>query len=466
MCLVMGKMNDKNELELEKLREEIRLVTEEIIKLVQKRMSVASQIGTIKNNLMMKIEDITVEQDIARHVYDLGTQVGLNNEFIGRLLNLLFLESIKIQKSKMSIKASKLDHMAIFLKAKQLESEGKKIIHLEVGEPDYMPPDNVKKELLKTFDKRRVHYTQTNGIPVLRKLIAGDRSVNEENVIITPGARFAVFSAMVSTMSMGDELIISEPAWPAYRDCANFIGVKVKAIKTTLAQKWTLDLNQLEQMITPNTKMIVLNSPNNPTGKVIDRQQIDKILNMAENNDITVLSDEVYSMYSYVPYMSILDFEYDKSIMISSFSKSHAMTGFRVGYAISSKDIIDKISKIQAIAITSVAEPMQYAAVAAMNTQVTKNKILMKRRLDFIRKELEDMCCDFMNPDGGMYYFVKFSKDVDVNNTIFGLLNEGVAVAPGTGFGEAYFDFIRISACQPIKLLREGLKILRKVTDL
>jgi len=375
-------MSNENELKLEKLRDEMRIVTADIIKLVQKRMSIASEIGNIKDNLMMKIEDISVEQDIARNVHELGTQIGLNNEFIGRFLNLLFLESINIQKAKTSKKETKLDHMAMFLKAKQLESEGKKIIHLEVGEPDYLPPVNVKNELLKTFEKKRIHYTQTNGVPMLRKLITQERSVKEENVIITPGARFAVFSAMVSNISVGDELIISEPAWPAYRDCANFIGVKVKAVRTNVEQKWELDLDQLEQLVTSNTKMIVLNSPNNPTGKIIREREIDEILKLARKNDIFVLSDEVYSMYSYIPYKSILDFGYDKSIMVSSFSKSHAMTGFRVGYAISSKDIIDRISKIQAIAITSVAEPMQYAAIAAMNSNVTKNITLMKKRLD------------------------------------------------------------------------------------
>ena len=462
----MSDKKDKKEHQLEKLREDMRLVTADIIKLVQKRMSIAGEIGNIKNNLMMKIEDITVEQDIARYVNDLGTQVGLKTEFIGRLLNLLFLESIRIQKSKHSSKEPKIDHMVMFLKAKQLESEGKKIIHLEVGEPDYLPPVSVKNELSKTFDKKRVHYTQTTGVPILRKSLAKKRSVKEENVIVTPGARFAVFSAMVSTLSVGDEVIISEPAWPAYRDCANYIGVKVKAVKTNVDQNWDLNLDQLEQMITPNTKMIVLNSPNNPTGKIVGQQQIDAVLALAGKNDIYVLSDEVYSMYSYVPYKSILDFEYNKSIMVSSFSKSHAMTGFRVGYAISAKDIIDKISKIQAIAITSVAEPMQYAAVAALNADVTKNKILMKKRLDFIGRQLENLPCDYINPDGGMYYFVRFNKNVDVNKTIFELLNEGVAVAPGAGFGEAYSDFIRISACQPIKSLNDGLKIIRKITDL
>jgi aspartate aminotransferase len=269
----------------------------------------------------------------------------------------------------------------------------------------------------------------------------------------------------MSNTSIGDEIIISEPAWPAYRDCANFIGVKVKAIRTNVEQKWDLDLDQLEQMITPNTKMIVLNSPNNPTGKIIREREILGILKLAKENDLVVLSDEVYSRYSYIPFKSILEFEYDKSIMISSFSKSHAMTGFRVGYAISSNDIIDRISKIQAMAITSVAEPMQYAAVAAIKSNVTKNISLMKKRLDFIKSELENLPCQFVYPDGGMYYFVRINNNIDVNKIIFNLLNEGVAVAPGIGFGETYFNFIRISACQPTKLLNDGLKILKKVMN-
>ncbi len=458
-------MNNENKLQLEKLRDDMRLVTADIIKLVQKRMNIASQIGDIKNNLMMKIEDISVEQEIAKYVYEIGTQIGLNREFIGRLLNLLLLESIKIQSTKTPKREQKLDHMAMFLKAKQLELEGKKIIHLEVGEPDYMPPLNVKDELLKIYEKKQFHYTQTRGVPILRKLIAQQRSVNEEKVIVTPGARFAVFSAMASTLSMGDELIIFEPAWPAYRDCANFIGAKVKAIKTTVEKKWEPDLNELEELITPNTKMIVLNYPNNPTGKIIHKKEIYAIMKLARKNDIVVLSDEVYSTYAYVDHKSILDFEYDKGIMVSSFSKSHAMTGFRVGYAICSKEIVDKISNVQAMTITSVAEPMQYAAVAALSSNVTNNRTLMKRRLDYIKKELENLPCEFNNPDGGMYYFIRFKSGIDVNKLIFNLLNEGVAVAPGIGFGESYFDFIRISACQPMKLLSEGMKILKKVTS-
>ena len=141
------------------------------------------------------------------------------------------------------------------------------------------------------------------------------------------------------------------------------------------------------------------------------------------------------------------------------------MTGFRVGYAISSNDIIDRISKIQAMAITSVAEPMQYAAVAAVKSNVTKNISLMKKRLDFIKSELENLPCQFVYPDGGMYYFVRINNNIDVNKIIFNLLNEGVAVAPGIGFGETYFNFIRISACQPTKLLNDGLKILKKVMN-
>ena len=141
------------------------------------------------------------------------------------------------------------------------------------------------------------------------------------------------------------------------------------------------------------------------------------------------------------------------------------MTGFRVGYAISSKDIIDKMSKIQAIAITSVAEPMQFAALAAISSNVSKNATLMKRRLEVIKKKLKNLPCQFNNPDGGMYYFVRFDDNIDVTKTIYNLLNDGVAVAPGIGFGDAYFNFIRISACQPIKLLNDGLEILKKVTN-
>jgi aspartate aminotransferase len=173
-----------------------------------------------------------------------------------------------------------------------------------------------------------------------------------------------------------------------------------------------------------------------------------------------VLSDEIYSSYAYKSWKSILTYGYDKSIITQSFSKSHAMTGFRIGYAVSSPDIIEKMSKLQALAITNVSEPIQYVAMKALEADININAKTIKDRLESILKKARAMELDFVEPDGAMYLFAKIRQEnfdsVDFTNK---LLDIGVAIAPGEGFGN-YQGFIRISACQPEDTLNQGMQII------
>jgi aspartate aminotransferase len=355
--------------------------------------------------------------------------------------------------------------MTMFMRAKKLESEGKKIIHLEVGEPDYFPPRSVKDALVKAYERGQVRYTEPRGISSLRTEISKQfPGVEKDQVIVTPGARFAVFSAIVAAVSIGEEVLILEPAWPAYKECAEFIGAKTKVINTSLEQGWDPEFEQIEKLISKNTRMLILNYPNNPTGKIITQDILQKILGLAQENGIFVLSDEVYAGYAYSRFKSILDYAYDKSIMVSSFSKSYAMTGFRIGYAIGNKNIINKMTQIQAVAITSVAEPIQYAALSALRNKPTSNAQRIRKRLEFMNKRLKEMPLEFRPPDGGMYFFVRFNGDTkNTMDIIEDLLQKGVAVAPGIGFGRCYGNFLRISACQPIGILERGLDIIESV---
>jgi aspartate aminotransferase len=352
----------------------------------------------------------------------------------------------------------------MFLQAKRLERNGKKIIHLEIGEPDFLPSSRIKLALVRAFESGKVHYTEPSGIPILKKELAKKYRQFEAQVIITPGARFAVYSAIVSLVNPGEEIIIFEPAWPAYRQCAEFIGAKVKAIRTSLTNDWNPPMEQLEKFISDNTKMMVVNYPNNPTGKIIEENTFKKIVDLARKNNIIILSDEVYSEYSYKKVRSVLEYGYDKAILISSWSKSHAMTGFRIGYGISNKDIIGKMEKIQATAITSVAEPIQYAALCALKNKVTGNVNTIKRRMDIVRSRLDSMAVRYYRPDGGMYYFIQLDSDkIKTFSFIRELLEKGVCVAPGIGFGLNYEDFIRISVCQPVAALNKGLNIINSL---
>jgi aspartate aminotransferase len=333
---------------------------------------------------------------------------------------------------------------------------------MEVGEPDYPPPAIVGRALAESFKLKHYHYTDTLGIPKLREALARKQGVSEDQVIVTPGGRFAVFSAVASLLKAGQELITIEPAWPAYKECADFIGAKTKILKTTLESKWSPDTKQLEEMITPGTKIIVLNYPNNPTGKVLGNKIVEKILSIAKDHGIYLLSDEVYADYSFKKFSSISEYNYDKSILVGSFSKRYAMTGFRVGYGIARKDIISKMAKVQAIGVTSVAEPMQQAALAALGKDPSENVKMIKKRLDFVTAKLRQMSLRFVQPDGAMYVYPELSTGEDIP-LIEKMLDKGVAIAPGSGFGDSYKKFVRISACQTEETLEKGLGIMASV---
>ncbi len=209
--------------------------------------------------------------------------------------------------------------------------------------------------------------------------------------------------------------------------------------------------------------MIVLNYPNNPTGKILPTKIQDDIIQLAIKNDLYVLSDEIYSQYCYKDWKSVLLYNYKKSIVTQSFSKSHAMTGFRIGYAIANPEIIDKMAKLQALSLTNVSEPIQFVALQALYADTTNNSNIMKSRLDSLTEKAKEIGLDFVKPDGSMYLFAKVKKDgFDGTKFANDLLEHGLAVAPGEGFGD-YRDFIRISACQDEKKLMEGMAILDTV---
>ena len=493
--------------ELEQLRTEVLDTTSQIIRQVKKRMQLSQQIGHLKSRLNIDIRDEKVEQDIQKSVLALSEELELDSEFSVKLLDLILAESINIQQRQQQIlpdttkdfsgdnmrKKEKHDqtknpetittHLTIFLKAKQLEAQGKKMIHMEVGEPDYPPPLDVKTALAQVYELGHYHYTETKGILKLRESIC-DRinntshvpvSVSANQIIITPGGRFGLFTSFASLLKQRDEVIYIEPAWPAYRECAELVGAKSKSLMTSLKQTWNPDLNQLEELLSPNTKMIVLNYPNNPTGKILDSELVKKIVDMANDNGLYILSDEVYADYDFNnKFKTVLERGYDKAIVVCSFSKSFAMTGFRIGYTVASdKEIIDKIAKTQADVLTSVAEPMQYAALAALKKTdgnnnreniPSKNSNIIKERLDNICNRLRTMPLEFAVPDGAMYVYPKLSDTLQLDDValVNRLLDLGLATAPGSAFGSSYRDFIRLSACQPKYILDKGLNILEQ----
>src|SRR5574341_1807958 len=448
--------------EIDKLRDQMDKITLEMIKLLKDRTEISKQIGSLKNNLGLGITNEERESQLRTKVISLSKEMGLDEKIATMFLNFLLNESIKIQS------VNKQTHISVFLKEKSLEQQGKKIIHMEVGEPDFYPPKIVKKSLSEVYDKGFTKYGESKGMPEFRSALAkktADRyhtKTKTENVMVSPGARFSVFLTISTLLHPGDEMIIIEPAWPAYSENALNSGIKVRTVQTTLESKWEPSVDQIASMINPNTKMIVLNYPNNPTGKIVPKKLQDEIVQLAIKNNLYVLSDEIYADYSYGLWKSILSYEYDKSIITQSFSKSHAMTGFRIGYAVSHPEIIDKMAKLQALCITNVAEPIQYVSLKALDADTSDNTKTIKNRLDLVVKMAKNMQLDFVTPDGVMYLFAKIRKE-NFNATEFTnkLLDQGVAIAPGEAFGN-YQNFVRISACQPEKLLGDGMQVIKR----
>ena len=449
--------------DIENLRNKMDEITLEMIKLLKTRTEIAKEIGEVKKNIGKGVTDELREDNLRDKVINLCKNLGLDEAIATKFLNFLLNESVKVQSN------NKQTHLSIFLKAKSLEQEGKKIIHMEVGEPDFLPPKIVKESLENVFDKGFLKYGQVKGMPVFREELVKfiskkfNTNVTPDNIIVSPGARFSIFTAITTLLNPGDEMIVIEPAWPAYKDCALNAGIKVRTINTTLEDKWEPSLKQIENTINANTKMIVLNYPNNPTGKILPEKLQDDIIELAKKNDLYILSDEIYSQYAKADWKSILSYNYEKSIITQSFSKSHAMTGFRVGYAIADSTIIEKMAKLEALCLTNVSEPMQYVAMKALEADTSNNTNTVQKRLELLEQKANDMGLEFVVPDGAMYIFARVNKEgFDGVQFANSTLEKGLAVAPGEGFGD-YKNFIRISACQEETTLTEGMNILRDV---
>ena len=445
------------------LRNKMDEITLKMIELLKTRTDIAKEIGEVKKNIGKGVTDEAREDSLRGKVISLCNSIGLDETMATKFLNFLLNESVKVQST------NKQTHLSIFLKAKSLEAQGKKIIHMEVGEPDFLPPKIVKEALEEVFDKGFLKYGQAKGMPIFREALAKyvskkfNVNIQQDNIIVSPGARFSIFTAITTLLNPGDEMIVIEPAWPAYKDCALNSGIKVRTINTTFEDKWEPSLEQIKNTINSNTKMIVLNYPNNPTGKILNEKLQDDIIEIAKENDLYVLSDEIYSQYAKTNWKSILSYNYDKSIVTQSFSKSHAMTGFRVGYGIADSKIIEKMAKLEALCLTNVSEPIQYVAMKALEADTSDNTNTVQTRLDVLAQKASEIGLDFIAPDGAMYLFARVNQEgfdgVEFANST---LEKGLAVAPGEGFGD-YKNFIRLSACQDEETLVEGMSILSNI---
>ncbi len=334
-------------------------------------------------------------------------------------------------------------------KALKLESEGKRIIKLNIGDPDLETPPEIVEAAYDAMKRGKTKYSSSYGEKSLREKLASIHKVYPDNVILTPGSKFGVFSVMYLLLKDGGNVVIPTPYWTAYGLTAKTLGAETKLVKTEFDSNWQIDLETLESAIDKDTRMIILNNPNNPTSNVIEPKILDGIVRIADEKGIPILSDEVYADISFVKTKSILEYGGDH-VLVTGFSKTFTMTGWRLGYVIANTEMIEKLAKLNQITISNVPVFIQEAAIKALelgNEIKDKIKQVYRERAKLASDFLSESSLEFLEPSAPFYMFPR-KRGLDSEKFALKLLDDGVAVAPGTAFGD-YREHFRISLTAP-----------------
>ena len=456
---------------LEEIRQVVREIDDQILQLTGKRLELVKRIGEIKRKHNLPITNLNVEAMVIDKTLDRAKAIGLNENFSIKLMNLIIAESVKTQEGTSKNRSSFLYN--VLETVKELEAKGEKVIRLDVGEPDLASPIQIKDALKDhLYGREVIGYSSSKGLGVLREAIANDLNqkygadITEDQVLITPGGKFGIFAAIFSKVSFGERVIIPQPTWPVYENCTKLINGRVNAIHTTFEEKWRIDLQKIHDVCRVKPKLLILCSPNNPTGKIIPKKDLEEMVQLAEKKDLYILSDEVYQAYSFKSHNSILQLANSNFIYVNSFSKKFGMTGWRVGYAVSDKETISKIQKIIQISVTCVPEFIQKASFKALTMEQKRFEdysTKMKERIQIACKEIKGKYLKCIEPEGGMYIFPKSTIDgFQSMDFAYKLLDrKRVSVAPGDAFGE-YPEHFRISLGRNKDQIREGIKKIRE----
>jgi aspartate/methionine/tyrosine aminotransferase len=367
-------------------------------------------------------------------------------------------------------------------KAKKLEAMGKNIVHLEIGEPDFDSPSYVISAAKKALDNGFTHYGPSAGQPELREAIAihqgefNGYDVSPDRVIVTPGGKPVMFFSILALIEEGDEVIYPNPGFPIYESMINYAGGLPVPMKLEESKDFNANVEDLKKLITNKTKMIIVNSPNNPCGSVTSVEDLEKIAKLAIENDIVVLSDEIYKeMYYEGEHYSISRFEgmKERTIILDGFSKSYAMTGWRLGYGIFPEFMIEAITKLMTNSVSCTSVFSQMAAIEAIKgpRDFTLNMMQeFRKRREIVFNGLNSI--DGINcklPLGAFYAFPNISR-TGLSSEEFAnraLYDYGVALLSGTAFGEYGDGYIRISFANSEDNLSKAIDNLSKmVSDL
>ena len=360
----------------------------------------------------------------------------------------------------------------VLVKARALEAKGRDIVHLEIGEPDFDTPTNIVEAAVDALHKGYTHYGPSAGLPPLREAIADDVSrsrgikVKPEEVVVVPGGKPIIFFTMLALVEEGDEVIYPNPGFPIYESMINFLGAKAVPIPLREERDFRLDVNELKSLITDRTRLIIINSPQNPTGGVLNRQDIKDIAAAIGDRDIMVLSDEIYHRLlfegEHVSIASMPDFQ-SRTIILDGFSKTYAMTGWRMGYGVMRADLATHMARLMTNSNSCTASFTQMAGVEAVRgdqeSVARMNKEFMRRRDYFAERinRIKGFSCKV--PKGAFYMFPNIQKTGWKSKPLADTLLEeaGVAALSGTAFGALGEGYLRFSIANSIENIAKAL---------
>lgn len=369
----------------------------------------------------------------------------------------------------------------VLAKAKALEKQGRDIIHLEIGEPDFSTPKNIQEAAVKALKSGYTHYVPAPGIPELREAIAEYLSksrrisVDPEEVVVTPGAKPIIFFSILACVEPGDEVLYPNPGFPIYESMINFVGAKPVPMPLKEENDFRIDNDEVLSKINKKTKMIILNSPENPTGGVLSKDNLEAIADGVKGrDDLLILSDEVYSENIYEgkhESIASLPSMKEQTILMDGFSKTYAMTGWRLGYAAMRKDLAQKVTQLIINSVSCSCAFSQMAGVEALRGPQDEPKKMVeefRRRREVIvsgLNKIKGIKCK--KPHGAFYVFPNVkSFGMDCKKVSDYLLNKaGVAVLSGTAFGSYGEGYLRLSFANSVENIKKALQRISEALE-
>ncbi|MGO8704433.1 MAG: pyridoxal phosphate-dependent aminotransferase [Candidatus Brocadiia bacterium] len=367
----------------------------------------------------------------------------------------------------------------VLSRARAMESQGAKIIHMEIGEPDFDTPADIRHAAQRALDEGYTHYTAAAGLPALRRAIAEDVArtrgipVTAENIVVVPGGKMIIFFTIMTLLNPGDEAIYPNPGFPIYESMINFVGGVPVPMRLREERQFSFDPDEFRSLMTPRTKLIILNSPGNPCGGVLTRADLEVVAAEAQEHDCFVLSDEIYSRILYEgENLSIASLPgmQERTVILDGFSKTYAMTGWRLGYGVMRRELTAWFSRLASNSNSCTAAFTQMAGVAALTGDQGEARKMVeefRRRRDAIVRGLNDIpgihCC---MPHGAFYVFPNISElGVTSRELADKLLYQGgVATLAGTAFGKYGEGFLRLSYATSLEKIRHALHRIRETT--